>query len=114
MEKIVGKELINELFYREIAATSLMLFPAKGNRFFEGKFKKKPEEEQGRIIEQYHQMRDYVKEKAPLKMLYSELIGSDGFRNDINHCGFREDYKSPDELRDSLENLFAKITQLNL
>jgi len=114
VEEIVGKDMINDLFYREIAATSLMLLSAKGNRFFEGKFTQRPEDQQQLILDQFNLMRDYVKANAPLKDIYSELIGSEGFRNDINHCGFRANYHSSDELRESLKNLFQKIRDLNL
>ncbi|MEZ4955207.1 MAG: TM1812 family CRISPR-associated protein [Saprospiraceae bacterium] len=114
VEKVVGKDKVNELFFREIANTALMMFPAKGNRYFDGKFKKKPEQEQEAILKIYYDMCEYVRSNNPLKGLYSELIGNEGFRNDINHCGFRDDYKSPDELRSSLESLFARISELNL
>jgi CRISPR-associated DxTHG motif protein len=114
VEKHVGNEKINELFYREIAATSLMLFSKKGNRHFAGGFMKRAEQEQKDILIIYDNMREYVKNNAPLKLHFSELTGNEGFRNDINHCGFRKNYQTPNELKTSLFDLFQNIKSLNL
>ncbi|GEM_PF-655588 len=114
LEKVERKEKLKDLFFREITATALQLITAKRNRHFGPKFQQRPIPEQEDILEVYEDMRAYVKSQAPLKSLYAELIGHDGFRNDINHCGFRENYQLPNQLRESLKDLFIKISDLNL
>lgn len=117
VERFFGKEALTSVYERDLAGSALQLFHTNKNRFLQESFKafkQKTEQEREDIKNIYTQMREFVKNKTPLKDLYAELVGEKGFRNDINHCGFRKHYLHPEELNESLKSLFEKIKSLNL
>lgn len=58
------------------------------------------------------EMKRWVDSISGLSRLYKRLSGD--FRNDVNHCGFREDYKSAEELKNELATIYQSIKSLNL
>lgn len=118
VERFWGKDALTEVYLRNLAGSALQLFPAhKNNHLNPDKskpFSKKSPEERVNILAIYDEMRRFVINKTPLSELYKELVGEEGFRNDINHCGYRRPYLSPDELNNSLSALFENIKSLNL
>ncbi|MBX2929802.1 MAG: TIGR02221 family CRISPR-associated protein [Saprospiraceae bacterium] len=118
VEKFLGQDSLINIYERELAGSALQLFPSKNcmsldpikNKFFA----QKTDDEKRNTILVYEEMREFVKNKTPLRDLYKELVGKDGFRNDINHCGYRRPYLRPEELNEALRNLFEKIKSLNL
>jgi CRISPR-associated Csx2 family protein len=117
VERFFGDQVLTSVYVRDLAGSALQLYPTKKNRFLQDDckpFQKKTEQEQEEIKTIYHKMRDFVKSKTPLNTLYGELVGKEGFRNDINHCGYRRPYLRPKELNESLKSLFEKIKSLNL
>lgn len=64
------------------------------------------------IIELQLEMKQWVDSVNGLSRLYKRLSGD--FRNDVNHCGFREDYKSAEELKNELAAIYTSIKALNL
>ncbi len=43
---------------------------------------------------------------------YKKMTGKDGLRNDVNHGGFKEDYASPEDLKNELEDLYQNFRQI--
>jgi hypothetical protein len=68
--------------------------------------------EEAEIRESYRSMYNFVESIPGLSRRYRELTGKKGFRNDINHCGFRDAPLSPAELKHRLKQLFAQIKPL--
>ncbi|MCW5925079.1 MAG: TIGR02221 family CRISPR-associated protein [Saprospiraceae bacterium] len=64
--------------------------------------------------DEYTQLFDYVQRHPGLVDLYKRLIGHDGLRNDINHCGFKTGYAMPSTLKDELSTLYQHLIQINL
>lgn len=64
------------------------------------------------VIELQLEMKRWVDQIPGLSRLYKRLSGD--FRNDVNHCGFREDYKSPEELKTELTSIYQSVKALNL
>lgn len=56
----------------------------------------------------------WINKITGLKDCYSTLTGRSGFRNDINHAGFKDNPLKPEELREELQQLFRKVKNLNL
>jgi len=111
IEKVVGKEYINELFFREMSAGALQGIYFKNNKnFIKDNQIIQPihkDFENEFIEETYNSMRSIVSKE--LRKIYTELIGKDGFRNDINHCGFRSSPFSPIELKEKLNELNYRV-----
>lgn len=55
---------------------------------------------------------DFVGRFPGLVEAYKSLTGD--FRNDINHCGFRLPYTSPDELDQELANIYTEIKGMGI
>lgn len=68
--------------------------------------------DEAEIRESYQSMYDFVQAIPGLSRRYRELTGKAGFRNDINHCGFRDAPLSPAELKNKLKQVFAQIKPL--
>jgi CRISPR-associated Csx2 family protein len=66
------------------------------------------------IDDDLDQMVQWVTKFSGLKNLYTTLTGTTGFRNDINHAGFRDTALKPDQLRQELQQLYQKIKALDL
>lgn len=118
VERFLGTEALIDVYHRDLAGAALQLYSAKGNKYLDPNqstiFKMKTDEEKLAVRNTFDKMREFVKNKTPLSTLYGELVGKEGFRNDINHCGYRKPYLQPEELNESLRVLFEKIKLLNL
>lgn len=118
VERFLGENMLTEVYERDLASSALQLFSAKKNRLLDPTsnkvFSQKNEEEKLAVLAIYTEMREFVKDKYPLSLLYKELVGKDGFRNDINHCGYREAYLEPKALNEALRTIFGEIKSLNL
>lgn len=108
--EISGYQQINTYLYRFIAGGALNGYRKPPNNFDYKNYKITKEE----VCSIYDEMNKNVRKYQGLIALFKELTGEDGFRNDINHCGFRETASSPEALKESLENLFTNIKALNL
>ena len=59
----------------------------------------------------YFDMHSYVNSCGTLVTNFRELTGTTGFRNDINHCGFKEGYLSPEKLEEKYSS-FSHIMKI--
>jgi CRISPR-associated Csx2 family protein len=118
VERFWRRDALIDVYLRDLAGSALqLLLPEKNNHLNPQKskpFSQKSSAQQDDIRDIYNKMCEFVKNKTPLSKLYKELVGKDGFRNDINHCGYKISYLSPDELNESLRTLFSNIKSLNL
>jgi CRISPR-associated Csx2 family protein len=118
VERFWGRDMLTDVYKRDLAGSALQLLPAKGNRHLDplknSEFSSKSDNDKANLQDIYTKMREFVKNKKPLRELYGALVGKTGFRNDINHCGYRKPYLQPEELNESLRTLFEKIKSLNL
>jgi len=118
VERFWGRDALIDVYLRDLAGSAFQLLPSEINNHLNSQkskpFSQKLSVEQTNIRDIYHKMCEFVKNKTPLSELYKELVGKDGFRNDINHCGYKSSYLSPDELNESLRTLFSNIKLLNL
>lgn len=95
-----GLDKVNMPLYRDCAAAALQGFPNIRNN---GTF------ETPNIVAG---MRTFVNSKRNLSITYKNLTGYSGLRNDINHCGYKRPYASPEELKENLKNIFSQIKQI--
>jgi len=114
IEKTVGEKYLNDIFFRNIAASALNGYTFNKNIHFKDKNGQLKEDIHddfsiSEMKDHYNQMRCLSKE---LRKLYQELIGHNGIRNDINHCGFRENPKTPNELKESLNRIQEAVKQI--
>lgn len=65
-------------------------------------------------LAEYEQLFDYIQLHPDLTEVYKHLTGERGLRNDINHCGYRNNYASPKTLTEELENLYERFLNIKL
>jgi CRISPR-associated (Cas) DxTHG family len=113
IEKYFGASNITKYPYRELVNGALWCRGVEKNGAF-GKdcFKALSTEELDKLKIIYTEMLDFIKSKKKLSTLYIQLTNE--IRNDINHGGFQEPYKSAGELKDSFHKLFTQIKALPL
>jgi CRISPR-associated Csx2 family protein len=100
IEKTVGLEHINNPVCRQSAGTALKAIHLKN-------WGKAGEVDMTLTQE----MADLIKVEFPrLVQFYRKLTGFTGLRNDINHCGYMLNPKSPEALKSDLEEVFQEIT----
>jgi CRISPR-associated Csx2 family protein len=109
IEKMVGDQHLTNLRFRQMAGGALNGIPGNSFRFMGSQ---PPLSSNEKDI--YWTMEEEVANAGDLQKYYWELTGKEGFRNDINHCGFKTDYLTPTELTHKLKTLFQNIQNLNL
>ena len=111
VESVVGRSELNNPVYRFAAngALNLALSADKTLQVHKEDIKSLGMEE-SEIRTSYQKMCDLV--TPALSRKYKNLTGHKGFRNDINHCGFRDAPLSPAKLKENLERLFTQIKPL--
>ncbi len=113
IERTIGMEHLNEYVFRFAANGALNKLSNPGKTISEkNRHMHSISDDDMRSI--YNQMYRWVNVRDPLADLYMRLTGRDGFRNDINHCGFKNNYKSADELKGELIDLYKSLKVLNL
>ncbi|PSR11248.1 MAG: hypothetical protein DA408_20880 [Bacteroidetes bacterium] len=111
VEKIVGQEFLTNRVYRYAANGALGGYTSPRRTIEEKNRAKLPLSDQD-IKECYAAMLAVTRSFKGLSKLYRSLTGE--FRNDINHCGFRDEYASPQELKKQLSDIYQAIKALNL
>ena len=111
VEKIVGKEFLTNRVYRFAANGALGGYSSPRRTIEEKNRAELPISDQD-ITDCYKAMYKLVKSFEGLSELYRRLTGD--FRNDINHCGFRDEYASPLQLKEQLSEIFQAVKALNL
>lgn len=114
VDHTLGRGEVNNQFFRLLAG-----FALNGARKLPKDFLQKSKQfslslSKTQIEGLFQSMQQWVRSKGKLIKHYQKLTGRKGFRNDINHCGFRDGYLSPDELTEKLKSLFENIQQLKL
>ncbi|MBK6949005.1 MAG: hypothetical protein IPH16_13975 [Haliscomenobacter sp.] len=113
VEKIIGLSEINNYVWR-IAAKGALNGSDNPNKTIQEKKRYQPDVPDETVKEKYEKMHQWVKSYPGLSDEYKKLTGPDGFRNDINHCGFRENPLKAEDLKRELRDLFESIKSLKL
>lgn len=108
VEKVVGPNHLNNKLYRALSGDVLNdnRNPSKRNLDMATK------ENVDNLQATFDKMKSYAKNKNGLIKYYKTLTGNNGFRNDINHCGFKDAPLSAQELKKNLESVFNNIKPL--
>ncbi len=114
VEKAIDPKKTTTTFYRNMAGSALNKVRKGHERLIHQKSRYGIDQSDAEIENLYRQVFSFVQSIPGFADLYKRLTGKKGFRNDINHCGFRDDYKSPEELVFELESLAKAVGVLNL
>jgi CRISPR-associated Csx2 family protein len=101
IEHVFGINKITEFDYRECANAALNGF--SNLRIPATHFNS------GAVVQQ---LKHFVNSKRDLSRTYKILTGHNGLRNDINHCGMKQNNASPDNLKDDLNMIFNQIKRI--
>lgn len=99
IERTLSSDFVTDVDYRNDVSSAV------GNYSYSPRIKKLSKTTYSRLL-------DYVSVREPLTEVYKRLTGKRGFRNDINHCGFRENYADPLNLKKELLNLYNQIKDI--
>jgi hypothetical protein len=111
IEQTVGKEFLTNEMYRMAANGALYGFSSPKKTIQRKNQLDLPISDED-VRQDYDSMYKWVKEFQGLSGVYRALSGE--FRNDINHCGMRDNPKYPQELRAQLALFYQQLKQLNL
>lgn len=101
VEATNGISYVNDHIYRDCAAAALQRFPNIRNN---------GTPQTANIVAN---MRTFVNSKRRLSTTYKDnLAGKEGLRNDINHCGYKNNYASPARLKEDLKTVFNEFKQI--
>jgi hypothetical protein len=101
VEKTFGMEAVNRSEYRNAVGAALNDISVKKVKNIHPLTK-----------DQYAVICQDFEDYADLKQQYKKLTGKIGLRNDINHCGYREEYASPMDLTNELSAIFQEIKNI--
>jgi len=104
MEKIVSRDCLTKIEYREDTNTALIGYIRPDN----------PNLRIRTNLVYYRRVYEYVSGQPGLAEFYGNLTGSEGLRNDISHCGFKVNYTTSQKLSDELERLYNQFLELKL
>jgi CRISPR-associated Csx2 family protein len=98
VESVFGKEALFNHDYRDAAASALNGYKRRNGKI--------PMETETTAAF------NFLKPIRGLREHYKKLTGNRGLRNDINHAGFKENYASPDQLRNDLKDIYTAIKKI--
>lgn len=109
IEHIISKDQINNNAWRTVSKTALL------DGDIEKSISKKKIEQLGISEEGFlqicHKMKLWIQQYPELTVEVKKLTG-EGFRNDINHCGFRDTPKDPSTLKSELIDVFQNVKKI--
>lgn len=112
LEQFIGTKHLTDHYFRELTGAAIKQFTEEKNNLFERKkFRHQTPEKQEQIRGLFREMRAFAAANPPLTDIFLTL---NKMRNDVNHCGFQDNYAQPQTIKNTFENTFQQIKAINL